>query len=143
VNRRTAITIGAVVIVAIVAIAAISLSVVRTKSIPSVTGQKSSSKVLVTIPKNSSTVNFGQTEFKRDPTQIRIGDIVKWKNSDTVNHTVTYGTGPKDSQSGKLFDSGALKPGKTFEFKFTKAGIYDYYCTLHPAMAGQVNVRHE
>lgn len=121
---------------------------------PSSTGQKSTAPlvgdiqtgktsytIVVTIPKNSSTANFGQTVFKPDPAQIRIGDTVKWRNSDTVNHTVTYGTGPKDPQSDKLFDSGALKPGKTFEFKFTKAAIYDYYYTLHPAMAGQVIVR--
>jgi plastocyanin len=40
-----------------------------------------------------------------------------------------------------VFDSGLIKPGGTFSFKFTTAGTYDYYCTLHPEMAGQVVVK--
>lgn len=154
--KRNAIAMAAVAVVAIIAIAAISLSVIRTKSIPPLTGQKpttssigaadiqngkASSIILVTIPMNSSKVNFGQKIFEPDPALIKIGDTVKWRNSDTVDHTITSGTSSKDPQSGKLFDLGTLKPGKTFEFKFTRATIYDYYCALHPAMAGQVIVR--
>jgi plastocyanin len=156
VKRRSVIVIAAVAIIALMAVAAISLGAVHTKSTPSLTGQKptapsigaadtqngkASSIILVTIPKDSSTVKFGQRVFNPDPALIKIGDTVKWRNSDTVDHTITHGTSSKDPQSGKLFDSGTLKPGKTFEFKFTKAAIYDYYCALHPAMAGQVIVK--
>jgi plastocyanin len=30
--------------------------------------------------------------------------------------------------------------GDVYEFKFTEAGSYDYYCTFHPWMVGTVNV---
>ena len=39
---------------------------------------------------------------------------------------------------GSLFDSRTIQPGKTFEFTFSDAGTYNYFCTIHPWMTGQV-----
>lgn len=41
---------------------------------------------------------------------------------------------------GSQFDSGIIQPGKTFEFTFSNAGAYNYFCTIHPWMIGQVIV---
>ena len=41
---------------------------------------------------------------------------------------------------GSLFDSGIIKPDKTFEFTFLNAGNYNYFCTIHPWMMGQIVV---
>lgn len=41
---------------------------------------------------------------------------------------------------GSVFDSGTIQPGKTFEFTFSNAGMYNYFCTIHPWMMGQVIV---
>ena len=41
---------------------------------------------------------------------------------------------------GSLFDSGAIPSGKTFEFTFSNPGKYNYFCTIHPWMMGQVIV---
>lgn len=41
---------------------------------------------------------------------------------------------------GSVFDSGTIQPGKTFEFTFSDAGTYNYFCTIHPWMIGQVIV---
>ena len=41
---------------------------------------------------------------------------------------------------GSIFDSGAISSKKTFEFTFATAGNYNYFCTIHPWMMGQVIV---
>jgi plastocyanin len=33
-----------------------------------------------------------------------------------------------------------LAKGETFEFKFDKAGTYDYTCGVHPSMKGTITV---
>jgi len=48
-------------------------------------------------------------------------------------HTVTSTTG--------LFDSGILNPGQTWSYTFVQAGVYNYYCTLHSWMKGNVTVK--
>ncbi len=44
----------------------------------------------------------------------------------------------KGCSVGSVFDSGIIQPGKTFEFTFSDAGTYNYFCTIHPWMTGQV-----
>ncbi len=62
---------------------------------------------------------------------------VTWVNEDSAFHSVTSGFyGEPDD----LFDSGYLDPYESFTVGFDKAGIYDYFCTLHPWMKGQVIV---
>lgn len=58
---------------------------------------------------------------------------VTWTNNDDSPHTVTSNTG--------LFTSGMLNKGMTFSYKFTSAGIFQYYCTLHPNMTGTIIVQ--
>ncbi|HJW19989.1 MAG TPA: plastocyanin/azurin family copper-binding protein [Candidatus Nitrosotalea sp.] len=41
---------------------------------------------------------------------------------------------------GSIFDSETIQPGKTFEFRFSNSGTYNYFCTIHPWMIGQVIV---
>ncbi|MDR3782914.1 MAG: hypothetical protein P4K92_06385 [Candidatus Nitrosotalea sp.] len=41
---------------------------------------------------------------------------------------------------GSLFDSGVIKSEQTFDFTFSTAGNYNYFCTIHPWMMGQVIV---
>ncbi|NHH96840.1 hypothetical protein DYY66_2088 [Candidatus Nitrosotalea sp. FS] len=77
--------------------------------------------------------------FAPNPVTIKTGTTVTWTNSDSAGHTVTSGK-PSDSVSGDIFDSGIIKPGKTFQFTFTKAGSQDYFCSVHPWMTGKVTV---
>ena len=69
---------------------------------------------------------------------IAISDTVKWGNADTAAHTVTSGTA-KDGPDGK-FDSGLIQPGKFFTYQFTEAGVYPYFCMVHPWMTGAITV---
>ena len=69
---------------------------------------------------------------------VVVGTTVAWDNVDSTVHTVTSGE-PPDDTSG-LFDSEMMSAGDIFEFTFTEAGNYNYYCTFHPWMVGTVNV---
>ena len=76
-----------------------------------------------------------------DPSNVQVapGDTVTWTNSDTASHTVTSGN-PNDNTTGTVFDSGLVKAGSTFAFKFANAGTYNYFCQVHPWMTGIVTV---
>ena len=65
------------------------------------------------------------------------GKQVTWVNEDSAFHTITSGYygAPTD-----LFDSGHLDPFESYTLTFDEAGTYDYFCTLHPWMKGQVIV---
>jgi plastocyanin len=72
-------------------------------------------------------------DFGFDPntTTISGGDTVSWENTGETIHNV----------KGKGFFSDGMEPGDTFQHEFTKAGVYDYLCTLHPdTMQGSVVV---
>jgi len=68
---------------------------------------------------------------------IEKGKQVTWVNEDSAFHSITSGfyTAPTE-----LFDSGYLDPFESYTLTFDEAGTYDYFCTLHPWMQGQVIV---
>ena len=68
---------------------------------------------------------------------IDSGNQVTWMNEDSAFHSVTSGFYGEPSD---LFDSGHLDPYELFTFNFDDKGTYDYFCTLHPWMKGQVIV---
>ena len=68
---------------------------------------------------------------------IKQGDSVTWVNEDVAFHSVTSGYYDEPS---KIFDSDYLDPEESFTFIFENIGTYDYFCTLHPWMKGQVIV---
>jgi plastocyanin len=100
-----------------------------------------SSGAKVTIPAGASikpTNGFSPKEIK-----VKVGDTVTWTNNDNTIHTVISGTGLSDANKGKDFDSGLsalTTTGKTYSHQFTKAGDFPYFCELHPAMIGKVDV---
>jgi plastocyanin len=65
-----------------------------------------------------------------------VGDVVEFKNTGSVVHTVTF----EDNNDGCLTDN-TLAPGATWQVKFTQPGTYHYLCTIHaPNMAGVIKV---
>ena len=74
-------------------------------------------------------------DFAFSPATLTItaGDTVTWTNEDQVAHTATSTTG--------AFDSGSLDQGASFSQTFTTPGTYDYLCTPHPSMTGQIVVQ--
>lgn len=74
-------------------------------------------------------------EFAFAPATLTItaGDTVTWTNEDQIEHTATSTTG--------AFDSGLLGQGESYSVTFTTPGTYDYLCTPHPSMTGQIVVQ--
>jgi plastocyanin len=75
--------------------------------------------------------------YNPSPLTVKPGTSVTWTNNDSTIHTVTSGL-PEQGEVGTLFDSSIMSPGKTFTHIFDKTGIFDYSCTLHPFMHGQI-----
>lgn len=72
-------------------------------------------------------------------TTVSVGTTVTWSNDDTAAHTVTSGT-PEGGPDGN-FDSSLFMAGNTYEVTFDTAGVYDYFCMVHPWMIGSVTVQ--
>jgi len=68
---------------------------------------------------------------------IDSGKQVTWVNEDSAFHSVTSGFYGEPTE---LFDSGHLDPFESYTLDFDEVGTYDYFCTLHPWMKGQVIV---
>ncbi len=85
------------------------------------------------VPTSSKIVEVTIQNFAFNPESVTIssGDTVKWTNMDSTTHTIT----------GTDFSSGNLNKGDSYENTFTKAGSYDYHCSIHPSMKGTVIVK--
>jgi plastocyanin len=74
--------------------------------------------------------------FVPDTSSAATGDIIEFKNTGSVVHTVTF----QDNNDACLTDN-TLAPGATWEVKFTQPGTYNYLCTIHaPNMKGVIKV---
>ena len=92
---------------------------------------------IIIAPGSSSPSN---TKFYEPPTStVKAGTTVTWKNADSTLHTVTSGSA-EGGEPGADFDSSYMAGGKTFQWTFSTPGTFDYFCTLHPYMKGQVVV---
>ena len=82
---------------------------------------------------SANTINIKDSSFQPSSLEVPVGTKVEWHNQDGMQHTVT-----SDMQG--LFDSGALNPGKKFDFTFNTPGSYSYHCNIHPGMQGTITV---
>ena len=64
--------------------------------------------------------------------QVMPGEWVVWSNSGGDAHSVTA--------VDQSFDSAEVAPSEGFSWFFDQPGTYDYYCTFHDWMKGQVVV---
>jgi len=98
-------------------------------------------EVVVSIPSGTSVPGCEETESCFIPHKARVlaGGEVTWVNEDTAAHTVTSGT-PSSGPDG-VFDSSLLLGGNSFTQTFEAQGEYNYFCMVHPWMAGLVQVQ--
>ena len=89
----------------------------------------------VSIVPGSSTLT--DTAYQPNPIQVSVGTTVTWTNNDAQPHTVNSG---ENAMPSGLFDSPIMPPVGTFEYTFTEAGEFPYFCILHPNMVGTVSV---
>ena len=79
---------------------------------------------------------------KKTDVQLGINNLVIWKNTSEVAHTVTPDKPYKDVYSGDFSSPGVIKPGKEYQFLFTQEAKIDYHCEPHPWMKATVNIVH-
>jgi len=89
-------------------------------------------------PQSGVQVVMSNNSFQPAQITVPAGTTVTWINQDSTSHTVTAGT--RGNPSG-LFDSGEVASGGTFSFTFDTPGTYDYFCSVHNGMDGQVVVQ--
>jgi len=131
-----------VIILIIVIIIGISLGIVilsQNTIVQDVDDQKTVLKGDVIMSTKVSRPGCEKTDSCYTPSKIVIkqGNSVTWVNEDVAFHSVTSGYYDEPSE---IFDSGYLDPEESFTFIFENIGTYDYFCTLHPWMKGQVIV---
>ena len=98
-------------------------------------------EAIITNAPGSSTPGCEDTAdgcFIPSPVTVDIGAPVTWENNDTAAHTATGGSAT-EGPSG-VFDSSLIMAGSSFTYTFDAAGTYDYFCMVHPWMAGTVIV---
>jgi amicyanin len=78
-------------------------------------------------------VKVGNFTFGPKTLKVPVGTTVTWTNRDDIPHTVV--------STDRVFKSKVLDTDEKFSFTFSKAGTYDYFCSIHPKMTGKVVVQ--
>jgi amicyanin len=81
----------------------------------------------------SMEVKIDNFKFGPEALTIAAGTTVTWTNRDDIPHTVVSTDG--------VFKSKVIDTDEKFSYTFSKAGTYEYYCTIHPKMTGKVVVQ--
>ena len=76
--------------------------------------------------------NANIQDFTQQDLTVQTGTTVVWTNRDDARHTTTAAAGQ--------WDSGALRKGQSFKFTLTEAGVFSYFCSIHPYMTAEVTV---
>ena len=94
--------------------------------------QSSTSTNTVSTTTSQVSVSINNLRFVPASEVVKAGTVVVWANNDSVAHTVN---------GGSVFSSPVLQPGDTFSFTFDQLGTFNYTCSIHPFMKGQIIVR--
>ena len=78
-------------------------------------------------------VDLEELCFVQTVLRVKSGQPVTWTNHDSTGHTVT-GVG------GSWGSYDTILSGKAVTYSFSKAGIFPYFCLIHPGMVGAVVV---
>lgn len=83
----------------------------------------------------AGTVSGKIANFAFDPATVaaKVGDVISWTNSDTVEHTATV-------KSNETCTTPRLASNASAGITFSEAGTYDFFCMIHPQMTGKIEV---
>jgi plastocyanin len=81
-----------------------------------------------------ATVTITNYTFSPAVLTVAPGTTVRWVNLDRDQHDVT------GVMNASTLKSPPLSQNDTFEFTFSRPGTYNYICSFHPSMTGQVQV---
>jgi plastocyanin len=79
------------------------------------------------------TVKIDNFAFAPPDLTVAAGTTVTWKNDDGEVHRV--------ADDHNAFSSAALDTDDSFSHTFATAGVYHYFCTIHPYMVGKIVVK--
>jgi plastocyanin len=100
--------------------------------------------ITTTTTTNAGTIiAMKDSDFEPEYTRVPLNDGIVWVNhEDDPPHTATSGTGAKDPNSGKMFNTGIINGGdqsNPVHLEGLKAGDeIPYYCMVHPSMTGKL-----
>ena len=105
----------------------------KEKATPEVTPKATTQATQAATTPGAEGVSVEIKNFAFEPktVAIKVGQTVTWTNQDSVAHTVAGDGG---------IDSGDLSKGKSYSKTFDTAGTFNYHCSIHPSMTGQVIV---
>lgn len=84
-------------------------------------------------PASTAEVKIDNFSFGPQTLTVAVGTTVTWINRDDIPHTVVSNNG--------VFKSKVLDTDDKFSYTFSKAGDYQYFCSIHPKMTGKVVVQ--
>ena len=90
------------------------------------------SSATVAPPVATADANLEIVDFSHQSLTVAAGTTVTWANAGATIHTTT--------SNGDIWDSGVLESGQTFNFTFTEAGSFAYFCAIHPSMKATITV---
>jgi plastocyanin len=91
--------------------------------------------VMVNAQQKSETteVKIDNFSFAPGTLTVPVDATVTWTNRDDIPHTAVSTEG--------AFKSKVMDTDEKFSYKFTKAGTFPYFCSIHPKMIGKVLVQ--
>lgn len=81
---------------------------------------------------DTTTISVTQMGFNPQEVEIRPGDTVTWKNTDTAKHQIISDTGE--------FRSDVLQPGESYSFVFDTESSYSYHDGMNSDRTGYIHV---
>ena len=96
-------------------------------------GGANTSNATPSVGTTSEAVAMRDFAFSPGNLQVPVGATVTFTNYDAAPHTAT-------AQDGS-WDTCLLNKGESKAITFDKAGDYEYYCRVHPAMIARLTVR--
>ena len=76
-------------------------------------------------------IKMAEIAFASAQVSAHVGDTIEWTNDDIVAHTATARNGDWDVM---------VQPNGKASVTLKSAGTIDYYCRLHPNMAGSIAI---
>jgi plastocyanin len=85
-----------------------------------------------TAPAAEYLITIAKMKFSAPPAELRVGDVIRWRNDDIFRHTATA--------RDKSFDVD-LPPKSEGSTTLSTEGEIEFFCRFHPAMKGTLDVR--
>jgi plastocyanin len=79
-------------------------------------------------------VSIADDGFAPAVLRVKVGQSVVWRNDSLLSHDVT------PTRAGATWGSGPILPNNSVAEIFSRPGRYDYICSLHSVMRGQIIV---